>query len=260
MIAAHTRGVINSFEIVNEPDGGWAFLGSPQQYAMMLSASYDAIHAANPRAQVALGGLMNIGTAGRNWVNAVLSTPGADAGHKFDIANIHVRTAPAEAGSAVRRWRRYFATKGFQGPLWVTETGYPADSSAQTYPGYLDGPPAQARYLATAIPSMICAGASKVSPPSATHSAVRSHPKGSCKLRTPSLPFRPSRAVPASTRSDTLPESAGRSLRRRTGSGSDQIVTTVAGHTRPRLPAAAFTPSPPEESPPPGGENRRTPA
>ena len=76
MIAAHTRGVINYFEIVNEPDGRWAFLGSPEQYAAMLQASYDAIHAANPRARVALGGLMNIGAGGLTWMNAMLATPG----------------------------------------------------------------------------------------------------------------------------------------------------------------------------------------
>jgi hypothetical protein len=65
MIAAHTRGVINDFELVNEPDGRSAFLGTPQQYAAMLQDSYDTIHAANPDARVAPGGLMNIGTAGR---------------------------------------------------------------------------------------------------------------------------------------------------------------------------------------------------
>ena len=30
-IAAHTRGVIDEFEIVNEPDGRWAFLGSTSE-------------------------------------------------------------------------------------------------------------------------------------------------------------------------------------------------------------------------------------
>ena len=162
MIAAHTRGVINDFEIVNEPDGRWAFLGTPQQYAAMLQASYNHIHAANPDARVALGGLMNIGPAGRTWLNAVLAAPGADARHKFDIANIHVRVAPAETGPVVCTWRRYFAAKGFTGPLWVTETGYPADASQQTDPGYQDGPTSQARYLANAIPDMIRAGATEV--------------------------------------------------------------------------------------------------
>jgi hypothetical protein len=162
MIAAHTRGAINDFEIVNEPDGRWAFLGTPQQYAAMLEASYDGIHGANPHAQVALGGLMNTGPAGQAWMNTMLATPGADARHKFDIANIHVRVPPAETGPVVCTWRRYFAANGFTGPLWVTETGYPADPSQQTDPGYQDGPASQARYLVTAIPNMIYAGAAKV--------------------------------------------------------------------------------------------------
>jgi hypothetical protein len=163
-IAAHTRGVIDDFEIINEPDGSWAFLGSPQQYAGILAASYDAIHAANTSAQVALGGLMNIGAAGVTWTNAMFATAGADADavHKFDIANIHVRTSAATAGAVVCDWRHYLATRGFSGPLWVTETGYPADPAEQTDPAYQGGPGAQARYLTTVIPTMIRAGAGKV--------------------------------------------------------------------------------------------------
>ena len=162
LIAAHTRGVIDDFEIINEPDGPWAFLGSPQQYAAILGASYDAIHAADPDAEVALGGLMNTGAAGVAWMNAMLATPGIDAARKFDIANIHVRTSPGLVGTVVCRWRHYFARKAFAGPLWVTETGYPAARAEQTDPGYEDGAGSQARYLTNAIPTMIAAGAAKV--------------------------------------------------------------------------------------------------
>ena len=160
LIASHTRGLIDDFEIINEPDGGWAFYGTPQQYARLLSASYEAIHAANPHAQVALGGLMDI--ASNVWIDAVLATPGADALHRFDIANIHVRTRAADAGAVVRRWRRYFAEKGFTGPLWVTETGYPADPAQQRDPAYQGGALAQTRWVTAVIPAMICAGAAKV--------------------------------------------------------------------------------------------------
>jgi hypothetical protein len=161
-IAAYTRGVINAFEIINEPDGSWAFLGTPQQYAGVLSVSYDAIHTANPNAQVALGGLMDIGPGGQAWMNQMLATPGTDAIHKFDIANIHVRTPAADAGAVVSGWRQYFTSKRFHGPLWVTETGYPADPAWQTDPGYTDGPPAQARWLTNVIPAMLRAGAAMV--------------------------------------------------------------------------------------------------
>ncbi|HEY6522378.1 MAG TPA: hypothetical protein VIY10_01345 [Solirubrobacteraceae bacterium] len=159
LIAGHTRGVIDEFEIINEPDGSW-FYGTPQQYARILSASYRAIHAADPNAVVVLGGLMDI--AGHGWLEQVLATPGARALHSFDIANIHVRTAAAQAAPTVLAWRRYLARRGFRGPLWVTETGYPADPAWQTEPGYRDGPDSQARWLTTVIPAMLRAGAAMV--------------------------------------------------------------------------------------------------
>jgi hypothetical protein len=161
-VAAHTRGVIDDFEIINEPDGGWAFHGSAQQYAGILAASYDAIHAADPRAHVALGGLENAGAYGATWLGEVFATPGADAAHKFDIANIHVRTPAQGAAPTVARWRRYFAGVGFRGPLWVTETGYPADPAYQTDPGYHNGPASQAKWMSRVVPAMLGAGAAMV--------------------------------------------------------------------------------------------------
>ncbi len=162
-IAAHTAGVIDDFEIINEPDGSWAFLGTPQQYAPILAASYVAIHAANPDARVALGGLMNVGAQGVAWMDAVFATPGVDASHDFDIANIHVRTPdPLDAGVVVRDWRRYFANRGFRGPLWVTETGYPADPAFQTEPGYRYGAVSQALWMTSAISGMLASGAGMV--------------------------------------------------------------------------------------------------
>ena len=161
-VAAHTRGVIDDFEIINEPDGGWSFRGTAQQYAGILTASYDAIHAADPRARVALGGLENVGSYGMTWLNEVFATPEFDAIHKFDIANIHVRTPAAGAAPTVARWRRYFSSRGFHGPMWVTETGYPADRAYQTDPGYRNGAKSQAKWMSDVIPAMLGAGATMV--------------------------------------------------------------------------------------------------
>jgi hypothetical protein len=161
-VAAHTRGVIDDFEIINEPDGGWAFHGTAQQYAAILAASYDAIHAADPRALVALGGLENVGTYGQTWLSDVFATPGADASHKFDIANIHVRTSAAAAAPTVARWRHLFTAAGFRGPLWITETGYPAYPAYQTDPGYRNGAASQAKWMTRVIPAMLNAGAAIV--------------------------------------------------------------------------------------------------
>lgn len=161
-IAAHTRGVIDDYEIMNEPDGHWSFAGSPHQYANLLAASYDAIHTVNPTARVLLGGLMHLGSRGISWMDAMLATPGAHAAHKFDVANIHVRLPPLEVAPAVCRWRSFFARSGFQGPLWVTETGYPANAAHQDDPGYENGPRAQARWLGTEIPTLLASGVERV--------------------------------------------------------------------------------------------------
>jgi hypothetical protein len=164
-IAAHTRGTISAFEIINEPNGQWGFIGSPRQYAAMLSTAYHAIHTANPGAQVVLGGLALGGkrqVGATNWINQVLATPGVAPLHSFDIANIHVRQNANAIGGVVCTWRRYFARRGFQGPLWVTELGYPANPEYQDDPSYRGGPQAQAAYLRAAITNVVEAGASKV--------------------------------------------------------------------------------------------------
>ena len=161
-IAAHTRGVIDDFEILNEPDGGWSFLGSARQYAAMLADSYDAIHAADGNARVAFGGLEHYGWRGRRWMNRMLTAPGTDAAHKFDLANVHLRVPPTVVAGFVCQWRSYLAQKGFHGPLWVTETGYPADPDQQPDPGYQSGLQSQTRWLASVIPAMLATGVAKV--------------------------------------------------------------------------------------------------
>lgn len=161
-IAAHTGGVIDAFEVLNEPDGRWSFLGTPEQYAAVLAASYDAIHTVAPTDRVVLGGLMHVGAQGLRWMNEMLATPGADAVHKFDVANIHLRVPPAQIPLAACRWEGYLSGRHFYGPLWVTETGYPANPVEQTDPGYEDGPQAQAAWLTAVIPAMLASGVQRV--------------------------------------------------------------------------------------------------
>jgi hypothetical protein len=144
-VAEHAAGTIDHWEILNEPDGDWAFDGTPEQYAAMLSAAYNGIKAQVPDAQVLLGGLMRPHEPG--WLERVLATPGADAIHKFDIANVHLR-GPVD--NVVRRYgefRAWLAARGFHGPVWVTEHGYPADPAFQTDRAYAGGDPSQAAYL-----------------------------------------------------------------------------------------------------------------
>jgi len=159
LIAKRLEGVATYFEIGNEPDGGWAFRGSPAEYARMLDAAFRHIRASVPSARIVLGGLMYQNTA---WVSQMLATPGVSAIRKFSVANVHLRGRAKHMPIFVKRWRRYFADRGFRGQLWVTEHGYPANRLFQYDPAFRGGEAAQAAYLSRSLPALRKAGASQV--------------------------------------------------------------------------------------------------
>jgi hypothetical protein len=159
-IAQHAAATIDHWEILNEPDGEWAFEGTPEQYAGMLSAAYDGIKAQMPSAQVLLGGLMRPHEPG--WLERVFATPGADALHKLDIANIHLRGPVDNVVHRYGEFRSWIEARGFRGPLWVTEHGYPADPAFQTDRAYAGGDAAQAAYLVQTLVGLGEAGAPQV--------------------------------------------------------------------------------------------------
>jgi hypothetical protein len=159
-IVSRADPVIRNWEIWNEPDTSSFFAGTPQQYALMLRAAHDTIKAIDPQAEVLLGGIST--TAGMSWLSEVLSTPGADAVHAFDIANIHERGRLDSLAADVQSWQRFLAGTGFTGPLWVTEHGYPADPAYQYDASYRAGALSQAAYLTASIPTLLSAGAARV--------------------------------------------------------------------------------------------------
>jgi hypothetical protein len=159
-VAAHARDTITHWEIINEPDGAWAFGGSAEQYARMLRAAYDAIGARVPEAVVAMGGVMT--PENPAWIERVLATPGADAAHAFDIANVHLRGHERGLPGVFAAWRDLLARYGFAGPVWVTEHGYPADPAYQTDPVFRGGEPSQAAFLTESVLSLAEAGAAEV--------------------------------------------------------------------------------------------------
>ncbi len=168
-IAAHARGRIDHWEILNEPDARWAFTGDAADYARMLNAAYDAIKREAPDAQVVFGGVER--PREHEWIERVLATPGADAAAKFDIAAVHLRlrlrNELPELAGWLRGWRALLARHGFHGPVWVTEHGYPAGPEFQWDPAYrgtdvAGGEAAQARLLGDSIPLLAKAGASQV--------------------------------------------------------------------------------------------------
>ncbi len=168
-VAAHARGSIDHWEILNEPDARWAFLGSAEDYARMLSAAYGAIKQQAPEAQVVFGGVER--PREHDWIERVLATPGADAAQKFDVAAVHLRlrlrNTLHELPEWLTEWRALLAHHGFHGPIWVTEHGYPADPAFQWDPAYrgtdaATGAEAQARLLHDSIPLLAKAGASQI--------------------------------------------------------------------------------------------------
>jgi hypothetical protein len=157
-IAAHAASAIDHWEILNEPDGEWAFEGSPEDYGSMLVATHAAIKSRAPGDQVVLGGLMRPHEPG--WLERVLAVPGA-AG-SFDIANVHLRGPVDAVVSRYREVRERLARQGFAGPLWVTEHGYPADPAFQSDPAHTAGDLGQAGYLTKSLVGLGEAGAEQV--------------------------------------------------------------------------------------------------
>jgi hypothetical protein len=163
-VAAHARGAIDHWEILNEPDADWAFKGGPDDYARMLSAAYDAIKARVPEARVVFGGVERPDR--HAWIQRVLTAPGLGAAGRFDIAAVHLRVRLrnelSELPQWLRAWRDLLAEHGFTGPVWVTEHGYPADPRFQWDPAYRGGDAAQAAYLRESLPLLVEAGAQQV--------------------------------------------------------------------------------------------------
>jgi hypothetical protein len=160
-LAAHTHGVIDTFEILNEPDGAWAFTGTAADYASLLRAGHDAIATGNPRARVAIAGTMGLGS--RAWLKRVLRAAGPHAERFYDIANVHTRASLRALPAIMRAWRRFFAAHhAADKPLWVTEFGYPSDPAYQYDRAFRSGPASQAAYLCRALPTLVSAGAAKV--------------------------------------------------------------------------------------------------
>jgi hypothetical protein len=159
-VAAHAGAGISHWEILNEPDSRESFLGSPEQYARMLATAHDAVKAVAPADQVVIGGVS--APNDRHWIDRVFATPGADAAHKFDVANMHLRGRLVDLPTGVARWRSVMASHGFGGPLWVTEHGYSADTAYQQDPGYRGGATPQAAYLKRSLLALTEAGAQQV--------------------------------------------------------------------------------------------------
>jgi hypothetical protein len=155
--------VLNEANLVNPGSGrGEYFYGSAADYARLLRVTSAAIRRGNPRAKVLFTSLYPPYDA---WLAAVLREPGTVTA--FDIANAHFRGGVDKLGRMVRAARAAYAARGFRGPLWVTEMGYPSSQTFQYDRRFYGEDPlaaqlAQARYVRLGVRSMLRHGARRV--------------------------------------------------------------------------------------------------
>lgn len=161
--------VINYWEFYNEPDNSSDSIGNPNytepmhwgdhgvEYANMLATIYPVVKAANPQAQVVLGGLAldwfedDGGPFVASFLDDVLAAGG---GNYFDVMNFHSYPAfyynwtnnfgPGLLGKA-EYVRGILANHGWEKPMVVTEAGWMSnDTPGSLIPG---SPEIQSRYV-----------------------------------------------------------------------------------------------------------------
>lgn len=141
--AARYRGVIDHWEIWNEPNLRRFWSGSRSEYVeRILRPAAQAIRAANPEARIGGPALAHHVGEGRDWHGWLLDVL-REAGDELDFLTHHAYdledpagvlrrlTAVTPFGRDPARWgelepslREVLAVAGFDRPVWLTETGW----------------------------------------------------------------------------------------------------------------------------------------
>ena len=145
---------IKHWQIWNEPNSRY-FKGSPEQYAALLRASSETLHSVDQGNQVVLGGPAGLD---RSWLHRLLP----QVQGFYDIAALHLRPSYRRVGVNAQEARQIFELHGFEGQLWITEFGYPSDSSHQFDAGFSNGPESQADYYRLSLAKLRESGVSRV--------------------------------------------------------------------------------------------------
>jgi hypothetical protein len=150
---------VRFWELGNEPDIAYGFDGPPPDYASWAGLAAEGIRAARPDATIVIGGFARVDAT---YIKAALHDRTRPLIDRIDIANIHLRGSLRRVRSGLKRAQAIYRRAGFEGALWVTETGYPSRPEHQTLPGYQDGPRAQARWLRRGLRALVDSGAGAV--------------------------------------------------------------------------------------------------
>jgi hypothetical protein len=150
---------VRLWELGNEPDNGATFAGGPAEYARWAALAAEGIRDASPEAQIAFGGVARPNPA---FIAAALHDRQHPLIDRVDIANVHLRGTLATVRTQLAAARATYARAGFEGPLWVTETGYPSRSRDQWDPAFMGGPVDQGRWLTLGLRALVDGGADAV--------------------------------------------------------------------------------------------------
>lgn len=142
---------VRHWELGNEPDDPRTFLGTPSDYVRWASLAAEGIRSAQPRARIASGGLRRLD---RRFVSPLLG--------RFDIANVHLRGPLRALRRMAGRARAFYRHLGFDGRLWVTESGYPSLPAHQWDATMRRGVADQVRWMRAGPRRLIAGGADVV--------------------------------------------------------------------------------------------------
>jgi hypothetical protein len=160
MVARVVRRATNvrCWELGNEPDG-FGFVGGPHEYARWAALAAEGIRAARPEATIAMGGVAHLD---ESFIAQALNDAAHPLAAVVDVAAVHLRGTLGDLQPSFATARALLHRQGFDGPLWVTETGYPSRPEHQWDPAFTGGPRAQARWLARGLRTLVDSGAGRV--------------------------------------------------------------------------------------------------
>ena len=152
---------VEAWEVWNEPNSPEFFAGADAaRYTSLLTAAYDAAHAADPAVNIVFGGTMHVDT---EWISQAYD---AGAAGSFDTMAVHPYSGRGDAApelpdtgdpAALMHVDALVSLMRTEGdatvPIWFTELGWSTHENSASTPGWARGvtEAVQADYLVRAV-------------------------------------------------------------------------------------------------------------
>jgi len=130
------KGSIRHWEVWNEPYYAGFWRGTPEAYAAVSAAAYQAAKRADPDCVVVGGGGNSLERF--DWLDRAFKAGLAQHLDAFSLHAVLGPTTPDEVeaqDAALARLRGYLAARGVPVPIWNSETSFPSTSFLDQYRG-----------------------------------------------------------------------------------------------------------------------------